>query len=129
LLRLPLRTPAQAESSKIRTVAIAPEVVVDALPGFVANMGRAMLFLKSLRRVRVQRWDGGGEEGRTAAAALPMYQIKVAFPMGEGEQGGGEKDWGKGFGMGLSKLVNQITAGGRNKVKCTDVDLHTEIFG
>lgn len=129
LLRLPLRTAAQASGSKIWTSARSPEALVQALhSNFCGQISHALLFLGSLRRVRVFRWDNGAQSAR------PIHASKVACAAGEsarlGTAGNNDKSepWRKGLQMGL-RLVNRITNTGQTKLRGFDADLCVEDFG
>lgn len=47
------------------------ERAAAALEGFLAEVGRGMLFMRALRRVRLQRWDAD------APAASPLRQVPL----------------------------------------------------
>lgn len=55
-------------------VACGQECIEDALTKFAADVGRAMVFLKTLRRVRVQRWEAAAD-GDSPAVCLPLHQV------------------------------------------------------
>ena len=81
LFRLPLRTAAQARTSKLSSRAHAPAGVTALLDELAAEAAQVLLFLKHVERIAVYEWDDTG-------AGAPRLCREACLVVG-GQQNGG----------------------------------------